>query len=168
MLPANAPRTPKYRLHRPSGQAVVALDGRDTYLGRHGTAASRHEYDKRIAEWLANGRRFPAPNGDRPEITIVELMAPYVRFAKTYHIVCISHHTQTRKDCRDRVLRFNPRRMHCSHSASSYAAKVLRGGEEMVHRYTQMRSTYARVSVKSVSSVDDSQSPAAPSWVRFR
>ena len=26
-------RTPSYRLHKPSGQAVVTLDGRDHYLG---------------------------------------------------------------------------------------------------------------------------------------
>ncbi len=30
-------RVPKYRLHRPTGQAVVTLNGRDTYLGKHGT-----------------------------------------------------------------------------------------------------------------------------------
>ena len=32
---------PKYRKHRASGQAVVTLNGRDIYLGPHGTKASK-------------------------------------------------------------------------------------------------------------------------------
>ena len=35
---------------------MVTLDGHDHYLGSHGTAARRKEYDRLIAEWLANGR----------------------------------------------------------------------------------------------------------------
>ncbi len=35
---------PKYRHHRPSGQAVVTLSGRDIYLGPYRSQASRHEY----------------------------------------------------------------------------------------------------------------------------
>ncbi len=31
---------PKYRKHKASGQAIVTLDGRDFYLGPHGTKAS--------------------------------------------------------------------------------------------------------------------------------
>jgi integrase len=52
-------RTPSYRHHKPSGQAVVTLAGHDSYLGKHGTPESRAEYDRLIAEWLANGRRSP-------------------------------------------------------------------------------------------------------------
>ena len=47
---------PKYRKHRPSGQAVVTLDGRDHYLGPHGSEASLAAYDRLTGEWLANGR----------------------------------------------------------------------------------------------------------------
>lgn len=36
-------RVPKYRLHRPSGQAVVTLAQRDHYLGAHGSEASKAE-----------------------------------------------------------------------------------------------------------------------------
>jgi integrase len=53
-------RIPSYRLHRASGQAVVTLDGRDRYLGKHGTDESRARYERLIASWLANGRRLPA------------------------------------------------------------------------------------------------------------
>ena len=50
------PRVPSYRLHKPSAQAVVTLGGKDFYLGRHGSPESRAEYDRLIAEWLAEGR----------------------------------------------------------------------------------------------------------------
>ena len=49
------PRTPgisvpKYCKHKASGQAVVSLNGRDCYLGPHGTKASKTEYDRVIGE----------------------------------------------------------------------------------------------------------------------
>jgi hypothetical protein len=53
------PRVPSYRHHRPSGLAVVTLNGRDRYLGIWNTEASRQEYERLIGEWLANGRRLP-------------------------------------------------------------------------------------------------------------
>ena len=36
-------RTPSYRPHKPTGQAVVTLNGRDFYLGRFGSPESRTE-----------------------------------------------------------------------------------------------------------------------------
>jgi integrase len=50
-------RIPAYRHHRASGQAIVTLNGRDHYLGPHGTQVSRDEYDRLVTEWLINGRR---------------------------------------------------------------------------------------------------------------
>ena len=35
----------------------MTLSGQDYYLGPHGTKASKLEYDRVIAEWLARGRR---------------------------------------------------------------------------------------------------------------
>ena len=46
---------PSYRLHKPSGQTVVTLNGKDHYLGKHGTARSQGEYERLIASWLQNG-----------------------------------------------------------------------------------------------------------------
>jgi hypothetical protein len=37
-------RIPSYRLHKPTGQAVVTLSGKDQYLGRHGSPESRAAY----------------------------------------------------------------------------------------------------------------------------
>ena len=36
-MPRRTNSLPKYRKHRASGQAVVALDGQDFYLGPHGS-----------------------------------------------------------------------------------------------------------------------------------
>ena len=76
--------TPKYRRHRHSGQAIVTFNGRDHYLGPYGTKASRAEYDRLIAEWLAVGRRPPESIAGNPA-TIVELAAAYWGFAQGYY-----------------------------------------------------------------------------------
>ena len=78
-------RKPKYRRHKPSGLAVVTIDGVDHYLGPHGSAASRSEYRRVIAEWEALGRRSPvAATG--AEISIVELIARYWRHCQSYYV----------------------------------------------------------------------------------
>ena len=77
-------RTPSYRHHKSSGQAVVTICGRDHYLGEFGTPQSRKNYDRLIAEWLAAGRNIdPAtmPIG----LTITELIAAHWRFAQDYY-----------------------------------------------------------------------------------
>jgi len=75
---------PKYRKHRASGQAVVCINGRDHYLGPHGTKASKFEYDRLVSEWLASGRSasYGAPQHD---ITVVELIADYLKFSRGYY-----------------------------------------------------------------------------------
>ncbi len=84
-MPKLTTSTPKYRKHRASGQAIVTLDGRDFYLGPHGTKTSHHEYDRLIAEWLANGRRLPVGHEDIALTTMAELMAAYRRFVRLYY-----------------------------------------------------------------------------------
>ncbi len=80
-----ASRTPSYRCHKPSGQAVVTLDGRDLYLGSHGTKASRNRYDQLIAEWLANGRCLSPASGGPSDLSVVELISAYLEHALTYY-----------------------------------------------------------------------------------
>ncbi len=46
-------QVPSYRLHKQSGQAIVTLGGRDFLLGAAGSAASKSEYRRLTAEWLA-------------------------------------------------------------------------------------------------------------------
>jgi hypothetical protein len=67
-------RVPKYRHHKPTGQAVVTLSGKDHYLGPRKTATSRAEYDRLIGEWLAAGRSLPKPEA---QLNIAELALRY-------------------------------------------------------------------------------------------
>ena len=75
---------PKYRRHQGSGQAVVTLDGRDFYLGQHGSVASKAMYDRLTGEWLAAGRRLP-PSVQQPSLTIAEMLALYWKFAEQHY-----------------------------------------------------------------------------------
>ena len=75
---------PKYRKHKQSGQAIVTLDGKDFLLGPHGTKASRLEYDRRILEWMANGRRLPSDESPH-SVTVAEVINAYRKFAERYY-----------------------------------------------------------------------------------
>jgi integrase len=75
---------PSYRKHKASGQAVVTLNGRDHYLGPHGTKASKVQYDRLVAEFLSSGRSLSFGSVEH-DITVVELAADYLRFAKAHY-----------------------------------------------------------------------------------
>jgi integrase len=82
------PSVPSYRRHKQSGQAIVTLtDGfggrRDVLLGTYGSPASRKEYDRVVAEWIANGRRLQVVVAD--DLSVNELAAAYWNHAKVYH-----------------------------------------------------------------------------------
>lgn len=86
-MSARTLRTPSYRFHKPSGQAVVTLDGRDFYLGKFDSQESRSEYDRLIAEWLSNGRCLPASaSGPGCDLTVNEMLLAYLRFADSYYV----------------------------------------------------------------------------------
>lgn len=81
MPKSSTPRVPSYRRHKPTGQAVVTINGRDIYLGKWNTAASRAEYDRLVAEFLANGRQLR----DEVDTTVVEVINAYRKFAEQYY-----------------------------------------------------------------------------------
>lgn len=81
-------RTPSYRLHKPSGLAVVRLNGRDHYLGKHGTEESWREYRRLIAEWFAARHQRPEAAADghgRRSVTVDELLTAYWEHARDRH-----------------------------------------------------------------------------------
>ena len=80
--PIGSTKTPSYRRHRASGQAIVTIAGRDHYLGPWKSKASRLEYDRLIAEWLSSGRQGPAPEGDTD---LAELILRYWKWAESYY-----------------------------------------------------------------------------------
>lgn len=81
------PRVPGYRLHKPSGLAVVSIAGRDYYLGQYDTPASKAEYERLIGEWLASGRVVPplpragrrAATTDGTDLTVGDLLSACTR-----------------------------------------------------------------------------------------
>jgi hypothetical protein len=75
-------QNPAYRLHRQSGQAIVTLNGRDILLGTHNSAASKAEYNRLIAEWIAAGRQQPEAVAD---LSIAELIARYKVHVESYY-----------------------------------------------------------------------------------
>jgi hypothetical protein len=72
-----------YRLHKQSGQAIVTLNGRDVLLGQHGSAASKAEYRRLTAEWLAAKDLPHSPAGGG--LTVSELILAFWRHAQTYY-----------------------------------------------------------------------------------
>lgn len=83
-------RVPKYRKHKPTGQAVVTLSGKDFYLGRHGTVASREKYARLVAEWLERGRQALALGSavgpaQRSSFTVNELILAYLQHCLDYY-----------------------------------------------------------------------------------
>ncbi len=96
---------PKYRKHRVSGQAIATISGQNHYLGPHGTAASRHEYDRLIGEWMAAGRPMAAVATS--DLTIAELVKRYKAFAEAYYVPGGSLSTIA-TTCRELRLRYGP------------------------------------------------------------
>jgi hypothetical protein len=74
---------PNYRLHKATGQAFVELGGRRIYLGKHGSKASREEYEWRIGEYLANGRQLQ-PTQPKTGTSCQELAIRFCEWAEEY------------------------------------------------------------------------------------
>ena len=68
--------TPKYRLHKSTGQAVVRIDGKDFYLGKHGTPGSKERYAALMAEYLTV-RKVPQLEHEDTGPSVDEVIADY-------------------------------------------------------------------------------------------
>lgn len=90
-MPKLSCSVPAYSKHKSSGQAVVRLNYQDIYLGPYGSKESRLEYDRVIAQWVANGRRLAKNHGD---LTILELY-------DSYRIHCEKHYRKNGKPTRE-------------------------------------------------------------------
>jgi integrase len=80
-MPLLLGKLPSYRRHKSSGQAVVTLGGRDHYLGKMNSPASKAEYNRVTREWLAGGGVAATP-----ELAISELLAAFWRHAKSHYL----------------------------------------------------------------------------------
>jgi len=76
-MPRKRSLTPSYRLHKPSGQAVVRLNGKDHYLGKHGTEESRERYAALLADFLTLGEAASKGEQKQRAPTVDEVVAAY-------------------------------------------------------------------------------------------
>jgi integrase len=70
---------PKYCRHKASGRAFVRIEGKMYYLGKYGSEASRREYDRIIAEFVARGRQ-PLYTSD--EILVESLIIQFLNYTE--------------------------------------------------------------------------------------
>ncbi len=81
-MPRQSNFVPKYSKHKASGQAVVILNGKDFYLGRHNSAESKREYSRLVGEWLAGGGTIASESAI---VTVTEICIDYVKKANGYY-----------------------------------------------------------------------------------
>jgi len=60
----------------------MTLSGQMIYLGEYGSSSSKREYERRLSEWLAAGRRMAT---DPQETTIAEIVAAFRKHARAYY-----------------------------------------------------------------------------------
>ena len=87
---------PSYRLHKPSGQARVIIDGEHIYLGQYGSPESHERYARLIAERAVsqnggkarqNGKPHVAqPPGIAADLLISQLVLKHDDFARGYYV----------------------------------------------------------------------------------
>jgi integrase len=83
-MPRNA--IPTYRKQKTVGgdRAFVDLSGRRFYLGPYGSAESKLEYQRVLAEWNA---RACHPSVSPPDLTVTELVARFWEHCKSYYVL---------------------------------------------------------------------------------
>jgi integrase len=82
---------PSYCHHKASGQAVARIEGRDHYLGTHGSSESLERYERLLSEWRLrrDQTRAPhsAPSGPFAHATTISaLIERYRQFAQSYYV----------------------------------------------------------------------------------
>ena len=126
-------KPPKYGLHKASGQAVVYLDRKPVYLGKHESPESHEAYARIVAEWTAEvssqnseAARAAEHAGQKfSRLTINQLLLAYFTYAKTY---CVDASGEVTDEYQNMLYAAKPLRKLYGHSlvhevASSSAFK---------------------------------------------
>jgi hypothetical protein len=90
-MPKLISSVPRCRFHKGTGQSVVRLKGRDIYLGKRGSAASKEAYKRFVAEWSENvGKLSDSPHTTtvNRQSTAMMSMISVVTFDKTIKKEC--------------------------------------------------------------------------------
>ena len=97
-----ATKIPPLRLHKPTGQGYVRLDGRMVYLGRYDLPETQEKYNHVVAEYLVGAGKPPPPAG---QITVLELIERYLDFARNYYMTAEG---ETNAECSHLVIVCRP------------------------------------------------------------
>ena len=95
-MPPPRSRVPSYRLHKPTGQAVVTVRDsaggrRDVYLGAYNSETSRTEYARLIA---AGPEKYATPTPPPPaNTTVAEVLVHFLKYAADYYSGPDGRHT---------------------------------------------------------------------------
>jgi hypothetical protein len=89
-------RVPSYRLHKPSGQARVIINGEHLYLGIYGSPESQEKYAPLLAELAVSRQNGKAAHKGKangaprlaadPDLLVCQLVRQYHEFAKGYFV----------------------------------------------------------------------------------
>jgi integrase len=148
----SATHTPQYRLHKPSGQAVVTIAGKVHYLGKftEGTdSESRQKYNRLLAEWFAAGQqpaaaatRAVADGGASPSVD--QIIAAFWVHAQRYYCTKDGEPTSEVKNFRY-DLRYL-RRLYGATPAAEFGPKALKSIQaEMIRAGLSRKSINRRV-----------------------
>ncbi len=85
-----SPSVPSYRLHKPSGQAVVTIrtvggTRRDVYLGVHNSPESRAEYGRLIAELATAPAAALQVGPSAPRVTVDEVLLAFLTHSERHY-----------------------------------------------------------------------------------
>jgi hypothetical protein len=79
---------PTYQLHRGSGQAKVRINGKDYYLGPHGSEESKQRYEEIVRKLLTDRQREEMVLRVQisKELSVAELAAAYLRHVRSFYV----------------------------------------------------------------------------------
>ena len=86
-MPKRNGHVPAYRLHKPSGQARVIIDGKHVYLGVYGSPESREKYARLLAQMSSKQENAVASchGQSNPDLSVSEMLLAYWQFAQAYY-----------------------------------------------------------------------------------
>ena len=78
---------PGYRLHKPSGQARVIIDGRHVYLGPYDSPESRTKYQEIVRKHVADRTKVEMERkiAFATDVTVSEILVRYIPYVESYY-----------------------------------------------------------------------------------
>src|SRR5262249_20094183 len=140
---SHRPKVPSYRLHKQSGQAVVTLtdrlgNRRDVLLGKHNSPESKSEYERVIAEWLANGGRT-APTPATADLSVNELLVRSAPWAEQHYRALDGKPARELENVKEALKPL--RRLYGHTAATAFGPLALRALQQELARSKLARST---------------------------